>query len=406
MSPLRALLKKELLDTFRDRRTLIVMILLPVLLYPGLLLLMGTVMLAGKERLAREHLTIAATTEDAMAILSSQPLPPNTAYTRLERADAEQRLKDKKLWAIVEAPIGSSQALAARGQVTVTVDYTKRHDRSVEALDRLRRVLKAAGVHTLSERLTEAGLPKDFAEPLRLQERDVDFERDLGPLMASRLLPLILVVMLFMGALYPAVDLTAGEKERGTLETLLVSPVPPMQVMAAKYLTVALIATIATFANLAAMTTAFSLGLSVDPSVKMTLSLKAQQVLILAIALVPTIFLVTGLALAVSSLAKSFKEGQNLLTPLVLLGTAPGIVAQIPGVELTTLTAWVPLLNVSLLIKATILGAAHASHVAITFVSVAICSLGALKLAANAFQSEALRFGGTDAWRELFRSSR
>jgi sodium transport system permease protein len=116
--------------------------------------------------------------------------------------------------------------------------------------------------------------------------------------------------------------------------------------------------------------------------------------------------MVSGVALAVASMARSFKEGQSLMTPLTLIGTVPGILTMMPGIELTPGTAAVPLLNVALLVKATILGTASPLHAAITVASVIVCSVGAMAVAANAFQSEALRFGGTESWRELFRFRR
>ena len=232
---------------------------------------------------------------------------------------------------------------------------------------------------------------------------DIDFQKDLGPLVASRLLPIILVVMLFMGALYPAIDVTAGEKERGTLETLLVAPVSPLEVMAAKYLTVAVIASLATCANLAAMAATFAFGIQLGEAQTITLHFTAGQILTLLACLLPAAFMVSGVALAIASLARNFKEAQSLLTPVSVLGILPGMLALMPGIELTPLTAAVPLLNVALLVKAVTLGAVHPLEVAITLASIAICSLGALRLAANAFTSEALRFGGTESWRGLFR---
>ncbi|MFZ5470618.1 MAG: ABC transporter permease [Myxococcota bacterium] len=386
MSAFRALLAKELIDSLRDRRTLAMMILVPLLLYPLLIGLVGVVMAAGRERMAKEELTVAVASDDAYELLSAQPLPPHTSYQRMERVATEEALREKKVWAVVDAPAGALARMEAGEQALVTLVYTKRHDRSIEALERLRRVFKGATSNVLATRLAERNLPVTFAEPLRADEVDLDFEKDLGPLIASRMLPVMLLAMLFMGALYPAIDLTAGEKERGTLETLLVAPVRPSEVLAAKYLTVALIASAATLMNLAAMGLSFGLGLSLAEGVTATVRFGVGQVATLVVCLLPTAFLVSGLALAVASLAKSFKEAQTLLTPLVLAGTVPGTIALMPGIELSALTAVVPLLNVALLVKAAVLGTAQPLHVLICFASVAGCAVLAVRLAAKAFQ--------------------
>lgn len=402
MSPVGVLLKKELLDVVRDRRTVVLTLVLPVLLYPGLLTAMGAIIAAGKDRLKNEPLVVAVTNADAQAFLDTLPPPPRTTYERATRADAETRLREQKVAAIVDAAEGAARDVAEERQATVTVLYTKRFDRSMEALDRLRPVLETANTRALTLRLEARQLDPTFATPVKLEATDLDFQKDLGPLIASRLLPVVLLMMLFIGALYPAVDLTAGEKERGTLETLLVCPVRPVQVMGAKYLTVAIVSVTSTLVNLAAMAGTFGAGLSLSGEPATSMRFSAAQVGVMLACLVPAALLVSGVSLAVASMARTFKEGQSLMTPVMLLGLAPALVSQMPGIELTTVTALVPLLNVALLVKATVLGTVTASHAALTVASVLISAALALKWAASAFDSEVFRFGGTPAWLRVF----
>lgn len=394
MSPLPVLFKKELLDVVRDRRTVLLTLVLPVLLYPGILTLMGAIISAGKDRLKNEPLVVAVTSGDAQAFLDGQPTPGRTSWLRVERPAAEQLLREQKVAAIVDAPEGSTRAVAEDRQATVTVLYTKRFDRSMEALERLRPVLEAVNARALTLRLEARQLDPSFATPVKLEASDLDFQQDLGPLIASRLLPVVLLMMLFIGALYPAVDLTAGEKERGTLETLLVAPVRPVQVMAAKYLTVALVSIASTLANLAAMAGTFGAGLSLAGEASTSMRFTWGQVGVMLACLLPAALLVSGVALAVASMARTFKEGQALMTPVLLVGLAPALVAQMPGIELNTATALIPLLNVALLVKAAVLGTATLADVLLTQASVLLCAGAALKWAASAFDSEVFRFGG------------
>ncbi len=405
MSPVRVLLGKELLDVVRDRRTLLLTLVLPVLLYPGLLLVMGTVIAAGHARLKNEPLVVAVASDDALALLSRRPAPARTTWVRQPRAEAEAALREQKVAAVVDTPEGALEALAAGRQAVVTVLYTKRYDRSMEGLDRLRPVLEALNAEVLAKRLEEKELDVAFAVPVKSEPLDLDFQKDLGPLIASRLLPVILVVMLLIGALYPAVDLTAGEKERGTFETLLVAPVKPVQVMAAKYLTVSLVAAVTALVNLGTMAGTFGVGLSLGNQ-PVTVSFGPAQLLVMALCLLPAAFLVAGVALTVASMARSFKEGQSLMTPVLFLGLAPALLSQMPGVELNAGTALVPILNVALLVKAAVLGTAQPLHVALTVASVLAFAALSLKLAAWAFESEVFRFGGTGGWARLFRLRR
>ncbi len=128
MGVVRTLLKKELTDSLRDRRTLAMMLLVPLLLYPGMLMLIGGIVAAGKDRLAREELVVAATSEDALRFLQAGPSAPHTTYQRLDRPQAEVALREKKLGAIVEALPGSFERVRTGDQAVVTVIYTKRYD--------------------------------------------------------------------------------------------------------------------------------------------------------------------------------------------------------------------------------------------------------------------------------------
>ncbi len=394
---LGVLLRKELTDALRDRRTLILMLLVPLLLYPGLLLFMGQLMVAGRARLSTAELEVGLV-GSAPQLLASIPAPVNTKWVVLPKEEAEARLRGQTLGAFIEVRPG-----ATPDQTVAELVYTKRHDLSVEARDRGKKVIDALGLQLRERRLTDAGLPLSFAEPLKVEERDVDFAKDLGPYLVSRFLPCILVVMLFLGSLYAAIDVTAGEKERGTLETLLVAPVSPRTVMAAKYLTVLLISVTVTLVNLGAMSLTFSLGLSLAPEQSFKLSLSATQIAMLVMALLPASAMVTGVSLVVASLAKSFREAQSLLSPVMTIGVLPGVAALTPGMEISHVTALVPLLNVALLVKAVVLGSAQWSHVLLTAGSITVFALLAVKLAARAFLSESLRFGGAESWKDLFK---
>jgi len=177
-------------------------------------------------------------------------------------------------------------------------------------------------------------------------------------------------------------------------------------VMAAKYLTVSALAVVTALANLVAMAATFGFGLSFGGPATTSFQLSPGQLLTMLACLVPTALLLAGISLAVASTARTFKEGQSLMSPLLLVCLAPAMLSQMPGVELNNLTALVPLLNVSLLIKASVLGNATLVSVLLTMGSVLVFALLALKVAATAFNSEVFRFGGTEGWRVLLGGSK
>ena len=306
------LLRKELLDVVRDRRTLALTIALPVLLYPGILLLMGAIISAGNQRLKNEPLVVAVVGASTVDLLGRKPVPPKTTFELHARADAERLLLDQKIAAIVDVPPNAAAELEAGGQTVVTILYTKRFDRSMEALERVKPMLESINADALKIRLEARLLEPGFVQPVKADAVDLEFQKDLGPLIASRILPIVLLMMLILGALYPAVDLTAGEKERGTLETLLVSGARPVDVMAAKYLTVSAVAVVTALANLAAMAATFGFGLSFGGPASTSFQLSGGQVLTMLACLVPAALLLSGVSLAVASTARTFKEGQSI----------------------------------------------------------------------------------------------
>ncbi len=395
MSPFRILLHKELLDVVRDRRTLFMTLGLPVVLYPALIISMSVLIAAGTERLKNTELIVATVGPEAVALLKQRPVPLKTTYRPMRLEEAKVDLALQTVAAVVSAPEGAVDSLGAGKQAVVTVMYAKRFDRSREALDRMRPVLDSLNVELLQKRLDEKSLDAAFMQPVKTDPVDLDLKDSLGRLMAASLLPILLLTTLITGAVQAAIDTTAGEKERGTFETLLVAPVRPTQVMLAKYATVTIVAITTALANLSATALTFGFGVVIAGKSAMPVQFSVEQIAVMALCMLPTATLVSGLALAVASTAQTMKQGQALMVPVVLLGFAPAMVAQMPGIELTWLTSLVPLLNVALLVKAVILDTAQPFEVVLTLISVLIFSAIAFRAAALTFNSETFRFGGT-----------
>ncbi len=394
MSVFSVLLKKEVLDVVRDRRTLLLVLGLPMVMYPLLIVAMGAIVSKGAERLRNEPLTVATVGSEAPALLGRQPAPAKTTWRPLELEAAKAELQAEKLDAIVEVPEGALERMRAGAQAVVTVWYTKRLDRSNEAYEgRLRPLLESLNVELRKERLEEKQLAQDFAEPLKALPFDVDMKDSLGRRLAASLLPILLLTTLLTAAVQAAVDSTAGEKERGTFETLLVAPVRTTQVMFAKYVTVTVIAVATTLANLTA--TGLSFAGSGALGVDLPVHFSAGQLGLLVLCMVPTATLISGVALAVASTAQNVRQGSSVMVPLMLVGLLPALVAQMPGFSLSPTTALVPLLNTALLVKAVALGTVKPLDVILTVGSVMVTSAVAFRVAASTFDSEAFRFGGT-----------
>ncbi len=401
-SPFVVLLKKELAETLRDRRTLALMVLLPLVVYPAITGLGGVLIALGKVRLAREPIAVAVTDSAAQALLQQAGVPPFTTVDLLPMEPALAAMKEQKVFAIVTAVEGAEAALASNGQARLVVRYTKRYDRSIEALERLKKTFELQNTTLLASRLASARLEPAFVKPIDARPLDIDFEKDIGTFLASRMLPILLLSMLVAGAMHPALDTIAGEKERGTLETLLVAPVDTKFVMAAKFALVVFVATFSTLLNLISMSLTFAATRLIDDTLQLTVKMSLAQFGLLVLVMVPTAILVAGMTLAVASLARSYRDGQTLMAPLLVFAIMPGIVATMPGVELNIWTACVPLLNAALLAKAAILGDVGLAETLLTLASVGGSAYLVIALSARAFRSEQLRFGGAEGWAQVF----
>lgn len=215
-------------------------------------------------------------------------------------------------------------------------------------------------------------------------------------------IPLILIMMTITGAVYPAIDLTAGERERGTLESLVAAPISRMGVLFAKYLSVFVVAMLTATLNIVSMLVTmwvFQLD-RILLSDGITLALVVQVFLLLAL----YALFFSAVLLVLTSVARSFKEAQAYLVPLMVFSLAPGILAMMPEVGQALWLAVVPMVNLVLLARDVMQGEAGIIFTLLAVISTLLYSVAALAMAANLFGSDAVLYGSEGGWRELLGS--
>jgi sodium transport system permease protein len=203
--------------------------------------------------------------------------------------------------------------------------------------------------------------------------------------------------MSLMGAFYPAIDLSAGEKERGTMQTLLCAPISPREIILGKFLSVWTMAILMTLANLA------SVGFAMSRIASQLGGMASASLFVVTfLALLPVTFFISAVFLGLAVFAKDYKDGQNQLMPVFLPAYLLAGAAAMPGVELTAKTALFPIVNVSLLVKAAFLGEATLPLVALTVGASVVYALLALFLAARVFEREDVLLGASSL-KKLFK---
>ena len=217
----------------------------------------------------------------------------------------------------------------------------------------------------------------------------------------STIVPMILILMTVTGAVYPAIDLTAGERERGTLEMLMASPVPRLKLLLAKYVAVVSVAFLTALVNLTAMTiTLQSTGLSRVLFGESGLGLVRVLQILALLVLFAAFF--SAVLLALTSFARSFKEAQAYLIPLMLLSLGPGVVSLLPGLELRGLLAITPVSNMVLLARDLCSGGVDSTMATVAVMSTGLYTLAAIGVAARIFGTDAVMSGGQSELRTLF----
>jgi len=389
--------RKEMLDTLRDRRTLISMIVVPLLLMPVLIIGMATLTIKLMQRAQQQVATIM--------ILGAEYAP--TAAERIRQAkglavvpaapDYAQRIGEKTLRAAVEFPAGFEQALAQNARPKVKLYHYAGELRSQFAVRSLANVLNEYRDAVVASRLATRQLSPDVLQPFETREENVAPPEKVGGSVFGGLIPYIIILLTLTGAMYPAIDLTAGEKERGTIETILASPVARSELVLGKFLTVmtaSVASAVLALASLAATFLAtpkeFAQMGRARQSFEIAISGKGVAAVLLMILPVAVMFAAALLAIAV--LARSFKEAQSYISPLTIVVVLPAVASLLPGIELDTRLAFVPILNVSLVSKEILTGTYHWHYIGLIFASSCLYAAAALFIAIRAFQRESVLF--------------
>ncbi|HEX2209887.1 MAG TPA: ABC transporter permease subunit/CPBP intramembrane protease [Longimicrobium sp.] len=405
----RTVLGKELRETIRDRRTLFMMLVLPTLLYPAMLVVIQQIAIFGQRQLSAEPAKVAIAGADPALV---RFLDADTAIRVFSAESATvAAVREGKVEAAVVLGAAPS-AYAGSRQARIFFDPTDDRSRRAQELAWAR--LDDWGDTLLAARLRGAGLPETFATPLAVADSSVATAEEAGGYALGRFLPLILVLMTLLGTFYPAIDMAAGEKERGTLETLLTAPVPATEIVAGKFAAVALIGMSAAVANLLSMLLTFQSGIfQMGAAAQLRFTLPPGAALLVFVALIPLAVLFSAAFLGLALRAQSFKEAQNALTPAQLAATLPLLVVTLPGIDFTPALALVPVVGVAMFFRELMTGDAPVVASMLAILAAFGWAALALAFASRAFGREDVLFGGGSGeaaagggWRERVRAWR
>ncbi len=400
---------KELKDSLRDRRTLISIIVIPTFVMPALMFGVGKIA-AGIFSKAREE-------TPTVMIIGGEDSPDVVRQLREWKkiqivplaADWKQQISDKKIRAAVQIP-GAFDAKLKVGEVDPVVIYNYDGElKSGFAVGELDKFFRELRERTVAARLADRSLPANLIKPFEIKRENVAPPEKVGGNLLGGIVPYIIIILCFTGAMYPAMDLTAGEKERGTMETLLCSPVARIDLVLGKFLMVLT-------GSLSAMFLALlSMGVSAAAAGVMFMGSGGGAKLVAAatqakgaasgmptidpmglfgvVAMVfPVAVLFSALLFTISLFAKSYKEAQSYAGPMIAVVILPAVVGMLPGIDLNMRLALVPILNLSLVCKEMLSGVWHWNFIALIFSSSCLYAAVALGFAVKMFNREEVIF--------------
>lgn len=376
-----ALIKKELRQILRNKRVLIGLFL-PLILYPVLFNVYSSVMDNAQTKAEAEYSTVVIMSEI-----------PERLKESLE-GDGRLQIKDDKK--ITEKQLldendhlGISYSLQdERHQFKLYFDSGKSDAR--KAYDRV-----SESIQLFEEDIQEAYLLSNkvsvtLLNPIVIEEKDVSNQTEKSGKSLGDIIPMILTISALLSIVSFAIEMTTGEKETGTLETLFSVPIKRSELVFAKLIACVCLGITSMMINLVALVILLP---SVIQEGNLSFALNGRTIVILMMTLIPLILMGAGSSLGIGMFANSYKESGAYITPLTFLFMIPAYVGLIPGIELNELLASIPIVNSTLLIKSVFVGTFNFTYFSISFVSNMLFSLFALLFVFKVFGAEKILFG-------------
>lgn len=403
---IKNLYKKELLDVLRDKKTVLMMLVVPLVLYP-LMFIVGMQLMAGiSVSMSERTYRIAIDFEDADGAVQRQfeaLAQSEEAYSLafLEPEEPKQALKDEEIDAYIEQKTRD-------GKVFFEIYYASAVTNSSYATDMIEEILARYSAMLSVQNVEAAGLDAEqILHPVDISYVDTSSGEESAGSLLGTVLPFMLIVSLLLGTMYPAIDTTAGERERGTLETVLTLPVSNRELIVSKFLTVATIGVVSAVLNIIAMSFvgAYMYNMLKNmsdhmQSVAMERFVPAMLVGVLCV-LAFAVF-ISAVTMCVCAFAKSYKEANNYITPLTLVVMFASFIGFIPNVTLTGNMALVPVANICLLIRDLLAFKIDIGIIAVVLASNVAYGIIAIMFLGKIYNSESILFGDGSGSVQIF----
>lgn len=353
--------RKELLDTLRDKRTLMTMLVIPVLVFPITLNVFVEVSKSFEESASEKTMKIGIVGDQSRRFSKQleqipKELGPKKILVFKDSADLKKGIESDQIQLGLLVPFNEANLRKTQQTVPLTwlLDASE-----VGRAERAQQYGASLQAFAEAERLQTLGLRPEQVKPLSINTINCASDKKMVGQLAGGFLPYIFIAFGFIGCMYPAIDLFTGEKERGTLETLLTVPVSRWKILIGKMLVVVCSGMLAATCALIGLFISIEfLDLAANKELLDVIHSVLTPVFILSMfaLLLPLVIFFSGVMIPIAIYAKSFKEAQSIITPLNIVMVLPAMIGFFPGIELNLNTTFIPVVNVVLATKELVAG--------------------------------------------------
>lgn len=405
---IKAILKKEMIDILRDKKTLFMGIILPIILYPVLMIVMTQILSSSMNSISNKDINIAFSKEPSSSLISIIDNYDDETDAKINIIESQSYIKELED-GILDAYLEIDENNNIENYY-IYINSSKENSSTVSI--KLEEILNTYKLSLTERELNNNGLDVNkVLEPIGFETRDVAKTEEIAGLFLGQVLPIILIIGVLLGAIYPAIDSMAGEKERGTLETLFTLPISNLELLMGKYMAVSFCAIVTAVLNILSILLTISY-LFLSGSIVEGLDISKFNINELILPIIITLLcvclfamVISAVSMCVCSFAKSFKDAQNYITPVMFLVLIPSYVSMIPNMKLDSTTAIIPVVNISLLIKSVLSFNSNIGLIAMVFMSNFTFVILAVILLSKIFNSEEILFGGSKSFSFLEKRS-
>lgn len=404
---IKQLFKKEMLDVLRDKKTVLMMVVVPLVIYPLIMILSMGIMSSVSQDMAKSTYIIAIggdKKEEYVKLFDN--IEEETYSVSVKSSDSfEEDLQQGELDVYIKVDNPSDSYIHDQVQIY----YLSASTRSNYAVDVVLEVLEAYSDEQTENMLEEAGLdPEQVLKPISIEYMDRSTAEESTGSLLGAILPFMLVVSILMGTMYPAIDTTSGEKERGTLETILTLPVSNRELIFSKFLAVGLFGIASALLNMISMCGVMAYMLDMMESMgadafgSLDISRFIPPIIIGVLCVLAFAIFVSALSMCVCAFAKSYKEANNYITPVTLVVMLASFISFIPNMELTKTMSLVPVANLCLLLRDLLVFKFNYLNILLVLFSNIIYGIIAVLILGKIYDSESIMFGDGQSGIQIF----